>query len=38
MPVVVIYGRIMGWDEFGRMVRPTWVQFKLELHDLGEEI
>jgi len=35
MPVVVIDGRRISWDEFGRMV-ATYMgfQFKLELHDL----
>jgi hypothetical protein len=39
MPVVVIDGRNISWDEFGRMV-ATYVgfQFKLELHDLSDEI
>jgi hypothetical protein len=39
MPVVVIDGRNISWDEFGRMV-ATYMgfQFKLELHDLSEEI
>ena len=39
MPVVVIDGRNISWDEFGRMV-ATYMgfQFKLELHDLSDEI
>lgn len=38
-PVVVIDGRTLSWDEFGRMVATyTGFQFKLELHDLSEEI
>lgn len=39
MPVVVIDGRDISWDEFGRMV-ATYMgfQFKLELHDLSDEI
>ena len=39
MPVVVIDGRSISWDEFGRMV-ATYMgfQFKLELHDLSDEI
>ena len=39
MPVVVIDGRNVSWDEFGRMV-ATYMgfQFKLELHDLSDEI
>lgn len=39
MPVVVIDGRNISWDEFGRMVATyTGFQFKLELHDLSDEI
>lgn len=39
MPVVVIDGRNIPWDEFGRMVATyTGFQFKLELHDLSDEI
>ena len=39
MPVVVIDGRNIPWDEFGRMV-ATYMgfQFKLEMHDLSDEI
>jgi hypothetical protein len=38
MPVVVIDGRNISWDEFGRMVAThRGFQFKLELHDLSEE-
>jgi hypothetical protein len=39
MPVVVIDGRNVSWNEFGRMV-ATYMgfQFKLELHDLSDEI
>lgn len=39
MPVVVIDGRNISWDEFGRMV-ATYMgfQFKLELRDLSDEI
>ena len=39
MPVVVIDGRNISWDEFGRMV-ATYMgfQFKLELHDPSDEI
>lgn len=39
MPVVVIDGRSISWDEFGRMM-ATYMgfQFKLELHDLSDEI
>ena len=39
MPVVVIDGRNISWDEFGRMV-ATYMgfQFKLEMHDLSDEI
>ena len=39
MPVVVIDGRNISWDEFGRM-EATYMglQFKLELHDLSDEI
>jgi hypothetical protein len=39
MPVVVIDGRPIAWDEFGRMV-ATYMgfQFKLEMHDLSDEI
>ena len=39
MPVVVIDGRNISWDELGRMV-ATYMgfQFKLELHDLSDEI
>ena len=39
MPVVVIDGRNISWDDFGRMV-ATYMgfQFKLELHDLSDEI
>ncbi len=39
MPVVVIDGRNISWEEFGRMV-ATYMgfQFKLELHDLSDEI
>jgi hypothetical protein len=39
MPVVVIDGRNIFWDEFGRMV-ATYMgfHFKLELHDLSDEI
>ena len=39
MPVVVIDGRKISWDEFGRMMTTyTGFQFKLELHDLSDEI
>ena len=39
MPVVVIDGRNISWDEFGRMVATyTGFQFKLEMHDLSDEI
>lgn len=39
MPVIVIDGRSISWDDFGRMV-ATYMgsQFKLELHDLNDEI
>lgn len=39
MPVLVIDGRDISWDEFGRMV-ATYMgfQLRLELHDLSEEI
>ena len=39
MPVVVIDGRNISWDEFGRMV-ATYMgfQFKLELRDLSDDI
>ena len=39
MPVVVIDGRNISWDELGRMV-ATYMgfQFKLELHDFSDEI
>jgi len=39
MPVVVIDGRNISWNEFGRMVATyTGFQFKLEMHDLSDEI
>ncbi|MCZ7561910.1 MAG: hypothetical protein M5U30_19215 [Burkholderiaceae bacterium] len=39
MPVVVIDGRNISWDEFGRMVATyTGFQFKLELRDLSDDI
>jgi hypothetical protein len=39
MPVVVIDGRNISWDEFGHMLATyTGFQFKLELHDLSDEI
>jgi hypothetical protein len=38
-PVVVIDGRHISWDEFGRMMATyTGFQFRLELHDLSDEI
>lgn len=39
MPVVVIDGRNISWEEFGRMV-ATYMgfQFKLEIRDLSDEI
>lgn len=39
MPVVVIDGRNISWDKFGRMV-ATYMgfQFKLELRDLSDDI
>jgi len=39
MPMVVIDGRAISWVEFGRMV-ATYMgfQFKLEMHDLSDEI
>lgn len=39
MPVVVIDGRSVSWDEFGRMV-ATYMgfQFKLEICDLSDEV
>jgi hypothetical protein len=39
MPVVVIDGRNISWNEFGRMVATyTGFQFKVEMHDLSDEI
>ncbi|MCE4554246.1 DUF7713 domain-containing protein [Roseateles cellulosilyticus] len=39
VPMVVIDGREISWDELGRMVSAFegW-QFKLEFRDLSEEI
>ena len=39
MPMVVIDGRQVSWEEFGRMV-ATYMgfQFKLDMHDLSNEI
>jgi len=39
MPIVVIDGRNISRDEFGRMVAIYMgFQLKLELHDLSDEI
>jgi len=38
-PLLVIYGREVTWDEFGRMLMSSegW-QFKLDIEDQSEEL